>query len=1625
MASFDSLVRVKQLNKPEVSGYILDVVLPYLQTGTFLIAGNTGALTGIFYPLKSNPTGYLRSGDITGYATKQEVTGNNTTIYTYVDTHFYPVTNPSGFVGTGVTGAYITFVRTGQTGQFYPNSNPSGFITSSQVGGVQFASVTGRNISGNVSFTGVGGLGVSSSGQTIVFSGAATIDDPTIVRTTGNQILTDQKMFTNLVALLPISGIFNKSTLNFGNTLITDNSGLASIRWSTRRLSSGSVTSLDWALRNLNDISGNTTLNWNTHRLFGNWSADSLTISGVPISTGNISDSSVVRTTGIQTITGEKTFRSRIFASNISVTTGGVDEDGTAISLSDTTLYRDSDGASHAAFNWGGGRYYNVNDELLVYMERKSLYSSADTLALNWDDRTLVDEGGVTGLSWNDRILYDSSHIKCANWDFRRLYDSATSSALSWQTRDLFGAWKSYNFALTDSSSGFNGLAFQESVAYHLQSLYSNGNAKIHFYSSSLPSRSPYISGFELINCIGISGSTGSANLTNVVFKTGAQTISGQKTFASPIYVDTINNPSAGQSISFSASSLYRNDAGSPQQAFDWNVGAFYLADFSRTILMDSYWLFGNNEVLSVDWYNRLLFDSYILGRASLDWENRKLLTIYASTSLDWENRIASDFSGVNSIDWQNRFLVNRASLTVVDWASYYLNDNTGIKSTDWSNRVLYDSLQSPSLDWKNRILSGNWSVKGSFALPSSGLTLSGNSVTTGGPYYPLNSNPSGYLTSASAGGVNSINVTGSTITGAIVLTGNNTITGINVTKSGQTISFGLNRTYLDLTTTQSGIRDKTFENSFKLWDNIDLITALDFQPDNYFKLYAIDGQQSADFYSRGLYADSTHASLSWGLRTLQDGSSLISLDWGNRILSGAWKAQSLSVSGQSITTGGPYYPLNSNPSGYLTASQAGGVNNINVTGATLSGNITLTGGSGINIFTSGQLIKIFTDGTFVRTTGNQNVSGQKTFKDTIFSNAIQATSSAAHLIDSSSLESLKWDTRQLLDTNNITSVDWQNYTLANPDVVAVNWNTYALSNTDNVVIDWSNYILYYGSDGSTALTWGASRVLSGSWAAQQLSVSGQSVTTGGPYYPLKSNPSGYLTAAQAGGVNSLNVTGLTISGSVIFTGAGNVSITSSGQVITISGQTGSFVITSQTGQFATAANLASTGATLSTWTGSSTGIFYPLNSNPSGYAANDGTYVRTTGVQTINGQKTFQSGLVSTTYVSGLNITGSDAYVSNTIRVATTTNLAPITMQSSAAAPVGNDGGTGRRIALYDGNTNHMIGIQAGGMWVTADTAVRFYNKNGASIAESITFDVVNNRIGLGQTTPTASIHLPAGGTGVSSAPIKFTSGALLTLPESGIIEYNGSGFFITTHAASRAQIVTSSQTGQFATAASLASTGQTLSAWTGISTGIFYPYASNPSGYLTASTAGGVNSINVTGLTTSGSVIFTGIGGLNIFKSGQTITFSGGAGGAGGSNGVQSITASGTSISGAIFITGVGGVTTRTSGQTIVLDPIIPAKSVSTVIDWRLGNVFYNVLTGNTNFTFTGDRDGQTIVVAVMNSEAPSGYYSGIWPSNIKWPNNHLPPAQTSGALRMDVYTFIKIYTGIYGNAVQNFIS
>jgi lysophospholipase L1-like esterase len=101
-------------------------------------------------------------------------------------------------------------------------------------------------------------------------------------------------------------------------------------------------------------------------------------------------------------------------------------------------------------------------------------------------------------------------------------------------------------------------------------------------------------------------------------------------------------------------------------------------------------------------------------------------------------------------------------------------------------------------------------------------------------------------------------------------------------------------------------------------------------------------------------------------------------------------------------------------------------------------------------------------------------------------------------------------------------------------------------------------------------------------------------------------------------------------------------------------------------------------------------------------------------------------------------------------------------------------------RIQVFS-SESHTLGVAQGG-YLTFETT-----NNGANILSERMRIGSDGNIGIGVTVPTSTLHLKAGTTTASTAPLKFTSGTLLTTAEAGAVEFLTDKFYgtITTGAA------------------------------------------------------------------------------------------------------------------------------------------------------------------------------------------------------------------------------------------------
>jgi len=121
--------------------------------------------------------------------------------------------------------------------------------------------------------------------------------------------------------------------------------------------------------------------------------------------------------------------------------------------------------------------------------------------------------------------------------------------------------------------------------------------------------------------------------------------------------------------------------------------------------------------------------------------------------------------------------------------------------------------------------------------------------------------------------------------------------------------------------------------------------------------------------------------------------------------------------------------------------------------------------------------------------------------------------------------------------------------------------------------------------------------------------------------------------------------------------------------------------------------------------------------------------------------------------------------------------------------------------LVLNTGSYNTALGLFAGANNIAGDSNVFLGSQAGKSELGSnkLYIDVVdtatpliygdfstneitvNGQLGIGVSPPTAYIHLPAGTVAAGTAPLKMTTGTLLTTPEAGVLEYDGTGIYLT----------------------------------------------------------------------------------------------------------------------------------------------------------------------------------------------------------------------------------------------------
>lgn len=166
-------------------------------------------------------------------------------------------------------------------------------------------------------------------------------------------------------------------------------------------------------------------------------------------------------------------------------------------------------------------------------------------------------------------------------------------------------------------------------------------------------------------------------------------------------------------------------------------------------------------------------------------------------------------------------------------------------------------------------------------------------------------------------------------------------------------------------------------------------------------------------------------------------------------------------------------------------------------------------------------------------------------------------------------------------------------------------------------------------------------------------------------------------------------------------------------------------------------------------------------------------------GVHTLQLDYTYEAGAS----VSAIRATNQDGFATFYLGTNRTQNEGILTL----SAPSGQGSGSGLNFFSASGTKSGIFQLDQDGNYVfrTNQFSMYFDFYNSAWFRDSsLTTSVVFSSIGLSSktgSTPTAKVHIGAGTTSASSAPIKFTSGTNMTTPESGAMEWDGSRLYMT----------------------------------------------------------------------------------------------------------------------------------------------------------------------------------------------------------------------------------------------------
>ena len=114
--------------------------------------------------------------------------------------------------------------------------------------------------------------------------------------------------------------------------------------------------------------------------------------------------------------------------------------------------------------------------------------------------------------------------------------------------------------------------------------------------------------------------------------------------------------------------------------------------------------------------------------------------------------------------------------------------------------------------------------------------------------------------------------------------------------------------------------------------------------------------------------------------------------------------------------------------------------------------------------------------------------------------------------------------------------------------------------------------------------------------------------------------------------------------------------------------------------------------------------------------------------------------------------------------------------------------------------------------VWVSANGNETYYGNQ---------YSILNGNLGIGIANPTARLHLASGTATANTAPLKFTSGTLMTSAQAGSLEYDGFNYYLTNSANVRRSIATVPAPGSFDNTNTISNSGGNITLSPNNSTG------------------------------------------------------------------------------------------------------------------------------------------------------------------------------------------------------------